>query len=254
MPALSVVTPVYNGARFLERALDSVSELTVTYEHLVVDGGSTDGSVDLLRSRSDARLTWISEPDRGQTDAVNKGLARASGTVVAWLNADDELVASSMDETVAYLLENASVDAVYGGLDFIDEHGTLRRRYQPAGYSWRRYLFMGDYISTPTIVFRRRLLERVGLLDETYVDAADYDFYLRLFHVSRVERMPRQHVRFRVHAESKTSVNVWRQQDEALAIRLKWAGTPWARAAMIGFDRAKRAVLPRISRWPQFYR
>jgi hypothetical protein len=86
------------------------------------------------------------------------------------------------------------------------------------------------------------------------VDAADYDFYLRLFRVSRVERLPTPHVRFRVHAESKTSRNVWRQQDEALAIRLKWARSWPERAAMTAFDRRKRAVLPRISQWPKLYR
>ena len=252
-PVLSVVTPVFNGARFLPLALDSVRRLTVEHEHVVVDGGSTDGTVELLRERDDSRLVWLSEPDRGQTDAVNKALRRANGTLVAWLNADDELVPDGIDAAVRYLLGNDGVDAVYGGLDIIDEGGTIRRRYRPAGYSWRRYLFLGDYISTPTIVFRRGLLERVGLLDEQYVDAADYDFYLRLFHVSRVERMPNPHVRFRVHPDSKTARDVWRQQDEALAIRLKWARSWPARATMTAFDRAKRIVLPRISPWPRLF-
>jgi glycosyltransferase involved in cell wall biosynthesis len=250
-PTLSVVTPVFNSIRYLPSALHSVAQLTVPHEHIVVDGGSSDGTVDLLRGRSDASLVWTSEPDRGQTHAVNKGLDRARGMFVAWLNGDDELVPEAFDAAVAYLLAHPHVDAVYGGLDIVDERGELRRRYQPRGYSWRRYLFMGDYISTPTIIFRRRLLDEVGRLDEAYADAADYDFYLRIFRRSRVERMPRPHVRFRVHPDSKSVRDVWLQQREALEIRLKWARNPFERAAMRGFDRVKRAILPRISPWPK---
>jgi GT2 family glycosyltransferase len=145
------------------------------------------------------------------------------------------------------------VEAVYGGMHFVDAEGMVRRRYQPGRYRWRRYLYQGDYIQTPVILFRRRALERIGLLDEAYIDAADYDFYLRVFHGVRVDRMPEAHVRFRIHSDSKTIRNVWLQQDEALAIRLKWARTPVARAVMRGLDRAKRMILPRVSAWPRPY-
>ncbi len=251
MPALSVVTPVFDGARYLAHCLDSVAALATEHEHLVVDGGSGDGTVAILGGRADPALSWVSEPDRGQTHAVNKGLERATGEIVGWLNADDEYLPEAVDRAIADMLADPGIDAVYGGMHIVDEHGEVRRRYQPGRYSWSRYLFLGDYIPTPSILFRRRLLEPVGLLDETYADAADYDFYLRLFHGSRVERRPEALFRFRYHPDSKTVRDVWTQQREALEIRRRWARRPGERALMTAIDRAKRAVLPRISPWPK---
>ena len=253
MPVLSVVTPVWNSAAYLPHALDSVARLTVPHEHIVVDGGSTDGTVELLQNRDDPQLQWVSEPDRGQTHAVNKGFARASGELLAWLNGDDELIPDAFDRAVAYLQEHRDVGAVFGGMHVLDEQGVVRRRYQPGRYSWRRYLIMGDYIPTPSIIFRRSLLDEVGMLDEQYVDAADYDFYLRVFESCRVARRPEALIRFRYHPESKTAKDVWLQQQEALRIRLKWADGPAERLLMEGFDCAKRTILPRISRWPRLY-
>jgi glycosyltransferase involved in cell wall biosynthesis len=254
MPSISIVTPVYNSARFLEATLDSVARLSVSHEHIVVDGGSTDGTVPLLEGRGDPRLRWVSEPDRGQTHAVNKGFERARGELLGWLNGDDEYVPEAVDRAVEHLLAHAELDAVFGGMDITDEEGRVRREYRPAEFSWRRYLYLGDYLPTPTIIFRRRLLERDdGLLDESYVDAADYDFFLRVFRNARVERRPDALVRFRYHPDSKTARDAFRGQDEALRIRLKWAHRPYERLAMKAIERAKRIVLPRISAWPRMF-
>ena len=248
MTTLSIVTPVYNQARYLSACLASVAAIRVDHEHIVVDGGSTDGTLELLRA-SDA--AWTSEPDRGQTHAVNKGLARARGEFVAWLNGDDEYVPDAIDRAIDHLHHNPDVMAVYGGMQVTDSDGAVTRLYIPAEWSWKRYLYFGDYVPTPTFIFRRALLQERGLLDERWVDAADYDFYLRLLHGVRVDRLAEPIVRFRFHDESKTGVNVWLQQDEALAIRLAWAKNRRDRAVMTGFDRAKRAILPRISPWPK---
>jgi len=253
MLSLSVVTPVFNGARYLPHALDSVAQLSVPHEHIVIDGGSTDETVAILEARNDSQLSWVSEPDRGQTDAVNKGFSLGQGDLLAWLNGDDEFISDAVDRAVAFLGSRPDVGAVFGGMHVLDEHGVVHRRYQPGRYSWRRYLIMGDYIPTPSIIFRKSLYEEVGPLDETYVDAADYDFYLRLFDRCRVERMPEALIRFRYHPESKTAKDVWLQQREALRIRLKWANGPADRFLMEGFDFAKRTILPRISRWPKLY-
>jgi glycosyltransferase involved in cell wall biosynthesis len=253
MPRISVVTPVYNSARFLEATLDSVARLTVSHEHIVVDGGSTDGTVALLESRDDSSLAWVSEPDRGQTHAVNKGFEQARGELLGWLNGDDEYVSEAVDRAVEHLLAHAELDAVFGGMDITDEEGRVRREYRPAEFSWRRYLYLGDYITTPTIIFRRRLLARGGLLNESYVDAADYDFFLRVFRNARVERRPEALVRFRYHPESKTARDAFRGQDEAFRIRLKWARRPHERLAMEAIEKAKRLILPRISAWPRMF-
>jgi glycosyltransferase involved in cell wall biosynthesis len=253
VPDLSVVTPVYNSAHYLAATLDSVARLTASHEHIVIDGGSTDGTVALLESRDDSSLSWVSEPDRGQTHAVNKGFERARGELLGWLNGDDEYVSEAVDRAVEHLLAHAELDAVFGGMDITDEEGRVRREYRPAEFSWRRYLYLGDYITTPTIIFRRRLLERGGLLNESYVDAADYDFFLRVFRNARVERRPEALVRFRYHPESKTARDAFRGQDEALRIRLKWARRPHERLAMEAIEKAKRLILPRISAWPRMF-
>lgn len=250
MLTLSVVTPVFNSGAFLPATLDSVAELRTPHQHLVIDGGSSDDTVDILTSRTDPQLEWVSEPDRGQTHAVNKGLGRATGDLICWINGDDTVVPDAIDRAVAHFASHPATEVVYGGLDFTDELGTVRREYRPAPWSFHRYLLLGDYIPTPSIIFRRERYERVGPLDEAWVDAADYDFYLRLMHGARVDRLTEPHVRFRFHGASKTATDVWKQQDEALRIRLQWAATRRQRVVMVGFDRLKRVVLPRLGAWP----
>lgn len=250
---LSVISPVFNAAAYLEEMLDSVAALAIPYEHHVLDGGSTDGTVALLRAREDDRLHWVSEPDRGQTHAVNKGLARATGDLLTWINGDNAYLPGALERAVGLLDRRPDVDAVFGGIDIIDEAGLVRRRYVPPPYSWQRYLFMGDYIPTETIVFRRALLDRAPRLDERFVDAADYDFFLRLLHRRRVVRLQEPILRYRYHPDSKTARDPWLAQAEHMVIRHQWARGRRDLALMASFDRAKRAILPRISPWPRPY-
>lgn len=246
----SVVTPVRNLARYLPDTLDSVAALTVPHEHVVIDGGSDDGTVELLEARQDPDLKWVSEPDRGQTDAVNKGLGRSSGELIGWLNGDDAYLPEAVDRAVGHLEANPEVMAICGGIEFTNEQGEVFRTHVPTGFNWRRALYLGTYIPTPAIIFRRSLLDRAPALDESYADAADYDFYLRLLRGVRVTAFPEPLVRFRYHPKSKSTRDVWRQHDEALEIRLKWARGPLDRAIMRGWESAKRLILPRISSWP----
>ncbi len=249
----SVVTPARNAGRYLPDALDSVAALRTPHEHVVIDGGSDDGTVELLRARSDPALTYVSEPDRGQTHAVNKGLARARGDVLGWLNADDAYLPDAVDRALDRFARDPALMSVFGGIRFADADGRVRRTYVPGPWSFGRYLFLGDYVPTPAILFRRAALERAGPLDERWEDAADYDLYLRMLHRARVERVPEPLVRFRYHPDSKTARDAMKAQGEALEIRLRWARGRRDRAVMLGFDALKRAVLPRVSAWPAPY-
>lgn len=250
-PHLSVVTPARNMARYLPDALDSVAALHTAHEHIVVDGGSSDGSRELLEARDDPALRWTSEPDQGQTEAVNKGFERARGELVGWLNADDAYVPKAVDRAVRHLLNTPRADAVFGGVVFVDEEGNEFRTHEPGPFHWRRCLFWGSYLPTPTIIFRRSLLDRAGGLDEAFADAADYDFYLRLLQGARMDLIREHLVRFRYHPENKSTKDVWTQHDEALQIRLRWARGPVDRLLMRGWEGVKRAILPRVSNWPQ---
>jgi glycosyltransferase involved in cell wall biosynthesis len=251
MTLLSVVTPVRNMAGYLGETLDSVAALAIPHEHLVMDGASDDGTVELLEGREDPHLTWVSEPDEGQTDAVNKGFDRARGELLSWVNADDAYIPEAVDRAVAFLDAHPEVGAIYGGQEYVSAEGETIRVFVPKErFSWRRYLYLGDNVPTPTVIFRRELLERHGGLDPAYADAADYDFYLRILGATRVEPIREPLIRFRYHAGSKTGSNIDLQLDEGLEIRLKRARGPASRAAMRGLERAKRAILPRISNWP----
>jgi glycosyltransferase involved in cell wall biosynthesis len=245
-----VITPALDQVRYIGEALDSVARLSVDYEHVVIDGGSTDGTVELLRERDDPRLTWISEPDRGQTDAVNKGLKRARGEHIGWINADDAYVADGVAHAVAHLDSHPETAAVYGFMEITDERGAVTRVYRPAAFSWARYLWLGDYVPTTAIIFRRSLLRRGAGLDETFRDAADYDFYLRLFHGERVDRIPEPVVRFRYHADSKTARDPGLGQREALEVRLRWARHRRDAALMRAVDAAKQQVFAIAPPWP----
>jgi glycosyltransferase involved in cell wall biosynthesis len=250
-PTLTVVTPVRNMARFIGETLDSVAALETDHEHLVFDAESDDGTKEVLAARDDEHLFWVSEPDRGQTHAVNKGLEAARGRVIGWLNGDDAYFPEAVDRAVEHLVSSPETMAIYGGIELVEEDGAEIRTHIPAKFSWKRYLYFNYPYPTPTFIFKRELLARAPSLNEDFADAADYDFYLRLFRDQRIDRRPEPLVRFRYHDESKSSSDVWTQLDEALAIRLKWARNPLDRAIMSGSERARRAILPRISNWPR---
>lgn len=250
-PTLSVITPSFNSARFLGETIDSVAALRTPHEHIVVDGGSSDETMRLLAESGVPGLSWESEPDRGQTHAVNKGLARARGELLAWLNADDAYVPEYVDTAVGTLLADPTADAVFGFMDIVDEEGRLMKRYRCLPFSWRRYLYFGDYLPTPTVIFRRSLLVQAPRLDERYADAADIDFYLRLLRGAKVRRLRRPLVRFRYHAASKTGSNVSLQQREALEIRVGHAHNATERWMIRALERAKGIRRSMISHWPE---
>jgi len=247
---LSVITPTRNMANFLSETLDSIAALRTPHEHIVIDGASDDGTVELLEGREDPHLTWISEPDTGQTEAVNKGLRLAQGDLLAWVNADDAYITEAVDRVLEHLDRNPLTDAVFGAVNYIDENGEVFRTLVPPKFSWRRYLYFGAFVTTPTIIFRRELLAHAPELNEQYVDAADYDFYLRLLRGVRVDRIEEPYLNFRYHPTSKTTTDVWVQLNEARDIRLGWAGNPVQRGVMHSWEAARRAILPRISSWP----
>lgn len=250
-PLLSVITPSFNSGRFIGETLESVAALESPHEHLVVDGGSSDTTVATLQAREDPRLHWVSEPDRGQTHAVNKGLAQAKGELVGWLNADDTYVPAAVDAAVQRMRDEPAIDAVFGFLDVINADGESQRQYRCGRFNWLRYLYAGDYVATPTIVFRRALLERGIELDERYKDAADYDFYLRLLRGARVELIREPLVRFRFHDQSKTGSNIELQYREAMEIRLTYARNGRQAAAMRGIRKIKALRERVVSPWPE---
>ncbi|MBS0320168.1 MAG: glycosyltransferase [Proteobacteria bacterium] len=176
---IAVVTPSFNQAPFLERALESVAaELRLGDEHVVFDGGSQDGSLAILQ-RWDGRIRFVSEPDGGQADAVNRGLRATTGEIVGWLNSDDFYYAGAFDAVRAAFAAHPGVDVVYGHADHVDISGTPYERYPTEPFDLQR-LLQTCFICQPALFFRRRVIADVGMLDASLHYCLDYEYWLRL--------------------------------------------------------------------------
>jgi glycosyltransferase involved in cell wall biosynthesis len=178
-PLVSVLTPSFNQRRWLGETLDSVARQTYPHlEHVVVDGGSTDGSVDLLRAVLPDG-SWISEPDSGQSNALNKAFGRSRGEIIGWLNSDDAyLFDDAVESVVRYFQANPEIDVVYGHAALVSETGSLLHVMWMPTYSKNR-LWRQNFISQPAVFIRRRALED-GFLDESFHYTMDHELWLRL--------------------------------------------------------------------------
>lgn len=206
LPTVTVVTPSLNQGRFLKECLASVAEQDyAAIEHIVIDGGSTDTTMHVLREAGHPRLKWTSEPDNGQSDAINKGWRMGTGEILAWLNADDSYLPGAVTSAVAYLVEHPDVDIVYGDCEWVSE-GVVRAfpHAMPAGFD-PALLMYHDYIPSGSTFLRRRVLQSAGMLDATYHYVMDWDYWLRAA-VSgcRFAYLNRPLSRFRIHSEAKT--------------------------------------------------
>jgi glycosyltransferase involved in cell wall biosynthesis len=203
-PLVSVVTPSLNMADYLRHAADSVlSQDYPRLEYLVMDGGSDDGTVELLRSYGD-RLRFVSEPDRGQADAINRGFRSTSGEIVAFLNADDTYLPGAVSRAVRGFFDNPEAAVVYGDGLHVNEDGEPVERYPTLDFDPDAFM-RGSYICQPAALISRSALERVGLLDDRLQVAIDYDLWIRLSRLYPFARVDELLATSRMHAKAKTT-------------------------------------------------
>jgi glycosyltransferase involved in cell wall biosynthesis len=203
-PRITVVTPSYNQARFIERTLQSV--LRQRYpglEYIVVDGGSTDGSVDVIRRYADSLTSWVSEPDRGQTDALIKGFSRATGDILCYLCSDDLHESWTLREVAQFFLDNPLAEVVYGDSVWIDIEDRPIKPKKEHPFNWFIYMYDHDFVPQPSTFWRRGLYERVGGLDRAFNLAMDADLWARFAEITRLRHVRRRWSRMRLYPAQK---------------------------------------------------
>jgi glycosyltransferase involved in cell wall biosynthesis len=204
-PKISVVTPSYNQAEFLERTIVSVlSQGYPNLEYIIIDGGSTDGSVDIIRKYADKLSYWISEKDKGQTDALNKGFRRCTGDIVAWLNSDDEYCCDSLKSAAREFMSDSSLDIVFGNRLTVDENGKILRDDRHTRVTFPALILYGQVISQPASFWKRSLFDKYGYLDESLKFCMDYEFYCRIGTNIKTKHIKTHLAKFRRHSSSKT--------------------------------------------------
>lgn len=223
-PLISIVTPSYGQAAFIGQTLDSVLEQNYPrLEYFVQDGGSSDGTVEILESYSDRLSGWVSEPDGGQSQAINLGFARTQGEIMAWLNSDDLLLPGALAYVADYFARHPEVDVVYGHRVLIDEEGQEIGRWILPGHD-DEALSWADFIPQETLFWRRSIWEKAGgRIDESFRFAMDWDLLLRFRKAgARMRRLPRFLGAFRIHHAQKTSAainEVGMQEMDRLRVR-----------------------------------
>lgn len=243
LPLVSIVTPSFNQAEFLEETIKSV--LTQDYPHIeyiVMDGGSTDGSVEIIKKYAaplsaqpavpgDAEEfrhkvnAWVSEQDKGQTDAINKGFNRAKGDILAWLNSDDTYNPKAVGEAVIHLLDNPDVAMVYADCNFIDEQGRVIGKFASRQTDYQKLRRGYVHIPQQTMFFRAEYWRDLGPLDPSFFFAMDYDLWVRIAARAPLKYLPgRTWANFRIHTSSKTNVNDERGWQEMLRVHYRDGG------------------------------
>lgn len=188
MIKVSIITPSFNQAPFLEDCIKSVlNQDYPNIEYIIIDGGSTDESVDIIKKHEDKLTYWTSEPDNGQSHAINKGFKKATGDIVAWLNSDDLYFPDAVSTAVKRFEEKPDLTLFYGNCVFIDKNGSFIRYFtEVETYNQDRLLNFSDYIMQPTTFFSREKLAEVGYLDESFHYVMDWDLWCKLCKVGQV--------------------------------------------------------------------
>jgi hypothetical protein len=204
-PRVSVVTPSYNQAEFIEETIRSV--LLQGYpelEYIIIDGGSTDRSLEIIRKYQPWLAYWLSEPDRGQTHAINKGWDRATGDILAYINTDDSYLHGAIGTAVQEFCAKPDVGMVYGIAIIVDEAGKELKTWEAQPFNLNVMFTVGSIVPQPAAFFSKNGLKTVGPLSEKWEMIMDYEFCIRIGMQFPAVCVPRTLARFRCHAQSKT--------------------------------------------------
>ncbi|HMN11970.1 MAG TPA: glycosyltransferase family 2 protein [Bellilinea sp.] len=224
-PKISVITPSFNQAPFLEATIRSVLEQGYSnLEYIIVDGGSTDGSVDIIQRYAD-RLAWgVSEKDKGQTDAINKGFAKATGDILAWINSDDTYEPGAVARAAEEFTRHPEMGLIYGHAHYIDGKGKMIGDFPSAQTDYAKLRTGYVHIAQQAAFFRADLWRKVGPLDTSFYFAMDYDLWVRLAKEAPLLHIPELWANFRLHGTGKSIVADDRCWPEMLRVHYRDGG------------------------------
>ena len=226
-PKITVVTPSYNQGAFLEQTMRSVlGQLYANLEYIVVDGGSTDNSVEVIKRYESQLAWWVSEKDRGQAEALNKGFSRATGDILCWLNSDDFLLPGALHEVALAFRE--PVDFIYGNCLSFSDKGTRSIVNRPPSHD-RDLLTIVDYIVQPSSFWRRSLWDKTGPLNEELHYAFDWEWFLRADRLGKFQKADFIFSAYRFHDSHKSSHGGEKRAHEIVAVSKTHGGEDAAR-------------------------
>jgi len=224
-PRVSIITPSFNQAQYLERTIQStLNQEYENLEYIIVDGGSQDGSLDIIRKYEKSLAAWISEPDLGQADAINKGFDLSTGEILAWLNSDDEYRPGAISQAVAFLESHSEIGMVYANAYYINERGEIIAEYPAAPTDYRGLKRGRNTIPQQTTFFRSVLWRMVGPLDPSFYYAMDYDLWVRIAEVSPIAFHPDHWAHFRLQSSSKSMREAYRCWPEMMRVHFREGG------------------------------
>jgi hypothetical protein len=222
MTLVSIITPSYNQAAYLEQTIQSVlGQAYTNLEYILVDGASDDGSLEIIQRYADRLAWWVSEPDKGQADAINKGLAHAHGEIVAWLNSDDLYLPGAVEAAVAAFGADPEVVLVYGNMLAVDAQGQTTNRLTYRQLSLEDLLCF-QIIGQPAVFIRRAALEKAGGLDTSFHFLLDHHLWIRLAALGPIRHIDVTWAAARFHPLAKNRAQAASFGQEAFRI-LEWA-------------------------------
>ncbi len=225
---ISVVTPSYQQAGFLEETIRSVLlQGYANLEYIIIDGGSTDGSVEIIRKYEKYLAYWVSERDCGAADAIAKGFRQSGGAVMGWLNSDDTYCPGALTTVASAFQSTPNMDVVYGNTYWVDEHGGVRAEKRQTPFCKSGYLYGGADLQQPATFWKREMYEKSGGLDQTFRAAFDTDLFFRFVESGAHFRyVPEFLAHFRVHSQQISDVLLETCRKELAILREKHVPYP----------------------------